>query len=438
MTLKKNIIYILAPAVLCWCLFYLQGCKEPLIEDSNLLTSDDNLNLAKDTVYVKAFSEFVPPLVSNGVSVGLVGNLTDPNFGKTFASFYAQTQLTSNNIYFGDVNDLALDSAFLILQYAGVYGKLDQPMDINVFELTQDMSSTVTYKTTDAFSVNGTPIGSLSGYTVGTKITDTVYTRFGALSPHLRIPLSADFANKILKADTTTLRDNTQFLNLIKGMYVTSASSTPGNGLLYLALSSTVSAIALYYHHPSLTDSFYYTIPVSGVKVNHFDNIYTGTPVSTSVTSPNTNGEQKIFVQAGAGVKGKVIFKDIDSLPKNIAINKAELVLSQVNGDTAFNSPLVLNLYRVDDAGQSQRLEDDGTTGYGGVRTAETVNGTSINRYRFNIKRYFQKLLAGVYSNKGLYLEAISPNSNSERVAIANSSTDPNYQITLVITYTKQ
>lgn len=433
--MKNKLTFLIAPAVLCWCLFYLQGCKEPLIEDNNLLTSDDNLNLAKDTLSVKVFSEFEQPLYSNGVSVGLLGSLNDPNFGKTFAGFYAQCQLTSNNIYFGDTP--VLDSAFLMIKYNGVYGKFDQPVDINVFELSQSINDSTKYKTNEAFTVNVPAIGTLTNFTP--KLTDSVVTTFGTLAPHLRIPLSNSFATSILTADTNVLRDNSQFLNLFKGFYITTGSSSTGNGLLYMLLQSSVSGIRLYYHNAT-TDSLFYNIPIAGVTINHFDNVYTGAPVNASVTSPNVNGEEKMYVQAGAGVKGKIFISNLDSLPKNIAINKAEIILSQVapvaSADT-FLAPLVLNLFRIDDAGQAQRFEDDGTAGFGGVLTAETVNGVSINRYRFNIKRYFQKLIQGIYPNKGFYLEALAANTNSERVVIANSSTDKNYQITLVITYTK-
>ena len=437
--MKNKLTFLMAPVFLCWCLFYLQGCKDPLLENNKLLTSDDDLNLAKDTLAVKVFSEFEKPLNSNGVGVGLLGSIADPNFGNTFAGFYAQCQLTSNNIYFGEQK--VLDSAFLMLQYNGVYGKFNQPVDVSVFELAQDLNDSTTYKTNESFAVNLPPVGTLSAYTLGTKMTDSIVTIYGTLAPHMRIPLSTTFANKILLADTNQLRDNASFLNLFKGLYITTGSQNVGNGLLYLNLQSPVSGIRLYYHN-STADSLSYMLPISGVTVNHFDNIYTGTPVNSSVTAPNLNGEEKVYLQAGAGVKGKILIKDLDSLPKNIAINKAELILSQTpsqlfSSDTTDGTPLVLDLFRIDDAGQSQRLEDDGTIGFGGVRTAETVNGVTINRYRFNIKRYFQKLIRGIYPNKGFYLETISANSNSERVVVANSSTDKNYQITLVITYTK-
>ena len=172
MKLKSKITYIIAPAVLCWCLFYLQSCKDPAVEDKHLLTKDDDLNLAKDTLKVKVFSEFEQPINSNGVGISQLGSISDPDFGTTFASFYAQCELSSNNIYFGD--SAVLDSAFLMLQYNGAYGKFDKPVDINVYELAQDISDTTAYKTNQSFTVNIPPVGTLHNYTLGTKLTDSI------------------------------------------------------------------------------------------------------------------------------------------------------------------------------------------------------------------------------------------------------------------------
>lgn len=423
---------MIAPAVFCWCFFSLQGCKEPIIEDTNLLTGDDDLSLSKDTLNVKVFSEYEQAVASNNVTVGVIGSVSDPNFGNTYGSFYAQCQLTSNNISFGDAP--VLDSVVLSLKYAGTYGKFDLPLTVSVYELSQSMNDSTAYKTNDAFSVNIPPIGQVNGFSPNT--TDSVVALNGVFPPNLRVPLSASFGDKILLADTNVLRDNASFINLFKGFYVTTAASLSGHGLVYIDLRSAVTGITLYYHNAT-DDSLYYTLPISGVTVNHFENVYTGTPVSTSVNTPNINGEEKMFLQAGSGVKGKILITDLDSLPKNIAINKAEIILSQTSNDTTYTAPLVLDLFRIDDAGKPQLLEDDGADGFGGVRVTESVNGSSIVRYRFNVKKYFQKLIQGVYTNKGFYLQTLSPNSNSERVVIANSTSDKNYQITIQVTYTK-
>lgn len=430
-------ILIKAPVILiCWCLFYLTGCKDPLINDTDLLTSDDDLSLVKDTLFPQCFSLFEDPLASNGVAVGALGNLTDPAFGKTVSGFYGQCALTSNNVNFG--TGATLDSAFLTFAYAGQYGKFDQGVNVVAYELTQaeGLVDSLTYKTNSSFSVGIPPMGQISSFVPNLKDTINIY---GVAYPaHLRIPLTNSFGNKILLADAANLADNTAFKNYFKGFYVTTTANPAGNGMLYLSLSSSLSKITLYYHNND-ADSLTFDIPVSGVKVNHFDNTYTSTPAFTSVNNPNPLGQSKIYLQGGAGIKGKILLPDLDSLPDGIAINKAELILSQSNdaSDTAYQAPLLLDLFRIDDAGVAQQLEDDGLSHFGGVKVAETVNGEVINRYRFNIKKYFQKLINGTYGNNGFFVQIVGANSNSERVVIANSSTDEKYKVTLVVTYTK-
>lgn len=426
-------LLIKAPVILiCWCLFYLSGCKDPVINDTDLLTGDDNLSLAKDTLYIKAFSEFEQPIASNGGAVAVLGNLSDPNFGKTSAGFYGQCRLSANNVTFGA--GAQLDSAFITFAYNGKYGKFDQAVNLVVYELNQNLIDSVTYKTNQAFSVNIPPIGQLYNFTP--NLTDSISIYGLSYPAHLRIPLTNTFANKILLADSLNLVDNTAFLNLFKGFYVTTTPTPQGNGMLYLNLASALSKITLYYHNNDF-DSLSYDIPVSGVKVNHFDNTYTATPVYQSISNPNSAGETKVYVQGGAGVKAKLLISNLDSLPKNILINKAELILSQTAEDTTYASPLLLDLFRIDDAGVAQKLEDDGLSHYGGVKVTELVNGVTIHRYRFNIKKYFQKLINGTYSNNGFYVQILGANSNSERVVIGNPSTDEKYRITLAVTYTK-
>lgn len=423
-----------APAILtCWCFFILTGCKDPAIEDKDLLNSDDNINLAKDTLHFKVQTLAETNLASNGVSIGLVGNLTDPVFGTTVAGFYGQPRITSNNISFGE--NPVLDEVYLSLVYSGKYGNFDQPVDLNVYELSQSLIDSVKYYTNSSFAVNTPPIGQVTGFVP--NITDSVEVWGTKYVPHLRVKLSNAFGNKILTADTNALRDLTSFLSLFKGFYITTSSSTVGNGAVYFDIRNAISGITLYYHNDNQGDSLAYTIPITGVTVQHTDNNYSGTQVQTALSSPNPAGDEKVFIQSGAGTFGKLEITDLDSLPKNISINKAELILTQSPGDTSFLAPLLLDLYRIDDAGQLQKLEDDGLSHFGGVRVSETIDGQTLNRYHFVITTYFQKLLNATYRNNGFYLKTLSANTNTERVAIANSPTDKKLQVTLLITYTK-
>jgi hypothetical protein len=426
----------LAPVVLCWCLFLLGACKDPIIESTDLLTTDDQLGLGKDTLYPVAVNLFETPFISSGLSTGVLGSMDDPYFGKTYCSVYAQCRLDANNIYFG-VNPV-LDSAVLTLGYNGKYGKFDAPVQLVAFELAQSMDASASYYTNDAFRVNLPPIGTINNFVP--NITDTISVYGVSYPAHLRMRLTNSFGNKILLADSTKLENNTTFLDLFKGFYLTTSPSSLSNGNLYLNMRSSLSKITLYYHNDA-ADSLKYDIAITSesATVNHFDHNYNGTPLQTSVSNPNPNGEEKLYIQAGVGSKSKITIPNLDSLPKNIAINRAELIFtaepSQNGFDSVYPPPLLLNLYRIDDAGDSKALEDDGTSHYGGVREYETVNGVALYRYHFNIQKYLQKVVKGIYNNNGLYLQTIAANVNAERVILTNSN--PEYKISLLITYTK-
>lgn len=425
-----------APAItICWCLFILSGCKDPAILDKDLINQGDNPNLKRDTVYAKVSSLFEQPVNAYNIGTGMVGSITgDPNFGNTYAGFYAQCRISSNNVSFG--TNPVLDSAVLTLRYSGSYGKFTQPVELLVYELNQAMLDSVKYRSIDAFQVYPSPIGQIQNFLPNT--TDSVKVDTLMMAPHLRVPLTNSFGSKILNAPSAQLVDLTSFLNLFRGFYITTSSSTPGNGMVYLDIRSAISGINLYYHNSDDTLAHTYLIPASGVTVSHIDNNYSGTNAATSINSPNPNGEEKMYVQGGAGTFGKIEFPTLpDSLEANIAINKAEIILTQSVPDTAYLAPLVLDLFRINDAGQQEDLLDAGLSYFGGVRVNETVNGNTVTRYHFVVTRYLQKLIDKELRNNGLYLKTISPSGNTERVVFTNSSADQNLRVTLLVTYTK-
>jgi hypothetical protein len=428
--INYNTILKLAPAILlCWCFFSFTGCKDPSIEDNDLLTDDDNLSLDKDTLYFNTRTVRENPLKSNNVATVTLGHIDDPAFGKTATSFYAQCRLSKNNVSFG-ANPL-LDSVVLSLKYSGKYGKFDQPINLVVYQLNQNID-TLNYNLNDAFQVKLPTIGQLTNYVP--NLTDSVVVVGVKKAPQLRIPLTTSFGNQILQSDTLNLVNNTAFLELFKGLYVT-VSSNSGNGLVYLDLKSAISGITLFYRNDT-EDSLQLFIPTSGISVNHIDNNYTGSPAQSALSTTTAQPGVNSFVQGGAGTYARLEIVDLDSFPKNIAINKAELILTQ-STDTSYLAPLLLDLFRVSDFDGPVSLEDEGLSHYGGVRQVENVNGVSLTRYRFNIKKYFQKLINGTHNNKGFFLKTLTPNTNSERVVIANSLTDPNFKIVLIVTYTK-
>ncbi|HWB62975.1 MAG TPA: hypothetical protein VG603_05635, partial [Chitinophagales bacterium] len=82
--LKNKSIFYTAPAVfICWCLFCITGCKDPLVQNTNLLRQSDSLNVVRDTLAIKVTTEYQSHIASSGVLVTPLGSLSDHNFGTT-------------------------------------------------------------------------------------------------------------------------------------------------------------------------------------------------------------------------------------------------------------------------------------------------------------------------------------------------------------------
>jgi len=440
--LKNKLTFYIAPAILiCWCLFSIQSCKDPVIQSKNLLTKSDTLNLAKDTLSIVVTTALQNKLNSTGVIDGMLGSMNDHNFGVTYAGFYAQCALTTTSPTFG--TRPILDSVVLSLGFDAPYGSCSKPMNIYVYELNQDLLSTSSYYTNTAFQVKTPPIGQRINYIPDFIDSVNVYQGGGYEAPQLRINLTKAFGYKLLNADSVNLLSDSLFLeNVFKGIYVTAAGPV-GNGMMACNLSSAISGLTLYYRNTDTGDSIEnpFTFPISGVTVNHFDNNYFGTPVYNALQNPTTNN-QKLYLQGGGGLHDKILL-NIDSLKrKNVGVNKAELVVALSQPDSLYTAPSSLSLYYIDDAGVGQNVEDASTTTFGGYLQADTLNGVTVNRYHFNISIYMQRLLQGIHNNNGLYLEIPSANSNPARLVLTNPTpaNTPNnniYRTYLTVTYTK-
>ena len=323
--MKNKFIYFIAPAIVCcWCLFSIQSCKDPIIQSKNLLTKSDTLNLAKDTLSISVTTVPQTPLNSANVINGMLGSMNDRNFGITYGSFYAQCALTTISPVFG--TNPIVDSVVLSLAFNGAYGTCSKPMNISVFELADTLSIFKTYYTNSSVPVKTPPIGYLRNYIPDFFDSVAVYQGGGYQAPQLRINLTSAFGYKLLNADSASLSNPALFLNYFKGIYVT-ASGSAGNGIIFCNLSSSLSGITVYYRTSDTGDSIEnpFTFPISGTTVNHFDNNYFGAPVYSAIHSPGASNP-KIFLQGGAGTHAKILIK-LDSLPKKIGVNKAELIV---------------------------------------------------------------------------------------------------------------
>jgi hypothetical protein len=263
-------------------------------------------------------------------------------------------------------------------------------------------------------------------------LTDSVTIRGQNYAPQLRIPLNS-IGQRVLSADSSILSGNTNFLQFFKGINVT-AQGAYGNGISYIDLWD--SKITVYYHN-STNDSLFFDIPIStsSAAVNHYDHQYSST-IHQALTSTATS-DSLLYIQSGAGLRVKLSIPSLDSLPSNIAINKAELVVSVLQGDTAYGIPSTILAQKINAAGSTEWL--DATYENGGTTTSQTltIDGNTYTQYRFLLNKYMQDIVLKQYPNNGLYL-TLAGASSANRVVLTNyRNADPNLRIKLNLIYSK-
>ncbi len=413
------------------------GCKDPTIKDKSLVNGpDDLLNLDfvdTFTVWSKTVTE--DPYVSDGSSYGVVGSMGDPIFGKTVCGFYVQYRLTQNGTLFG--TNPEIDSCVFCLVAQDKYGKNDVPTNIAIYELAEGLGPGITtgiYKTNESFGVIGSPIGLASNSII--NIDDSVSVLGEMLAPQLRVKLSNAFGQRILNSDSTTLANNDNFINIFKGVYITSQGPI-GNGVVYPLLAA--SKITLYYHNSS-SDSLKVDFPItsSSVRVNHYDHVYSPNIQLAKLSAASS--DSIIYVQSGAGVKTKITFPFISNFPKGIAINKAELIITKWDGDiygsdSIYPAPSLITVQKINTIGGAENFSDFDRNGLATSKVVTDANG-SRTVYSFNVTQHMQQVISGAYPNNGFYI-SVSSMANAERLVLANFPLDSRYKMKLKITYTK-
>jgi hypothetical protein len=330
-----------------------------------------------------------------------------------------------------------VDSVVFSIVSEDKYGKADVPVNFAVYELAEGLGSGITngiYKTNESFGVFGTPLG--VAFNAIFNIKDSVNVLGTNRPPQLRIRLNNSFGQKILASDSATRSSNENFLNFFKGVYV-AAQGPIGNGIIYPIL--TASRISIYYRNDA-NDSLVLDLQISGssVKVNHYDHVYTPriqlAKLSTAVS------DSIVYLQSGAGSKAKISFPYLTNLPKNIAINKAELIVTKwgddvTGSDSLYPPPSVISLQKINSVGLTERFSDFDRNGLAASKV-KNENGVNVTSYTFNVTQHLQQVISGAYPNNGFNI-SVSSAANAERLVLSNYPSDNKYKVKLRITFTK-
>lgn len=423
---KTNLLKYLALTILIASIW--SCAKEPDSLGLDLIPAGDLLQHEfTDTTSIFAYTVREDSLNTRNLASNLLGSIADPQFGTTTASIYTQYRMPKPNIHFG--KDPIADSITLTLFYKGVYGDSLASQNILVYELSDSLNTndSVKYYSTSTVGYHPEPIG---------QATFVPNFKYDSLK-FIKITLSAEFANKLIQADTLSRKENKYFVKTFKGLYLTTPdATTPGSGsIIYYDLLNEDSKLTLHYRNTdSVTNvpdtlKMDFLINMNSVRFNHYEHYdYQGADelLLEQFIGNTEAGSQKLYIQAMAGAKIKITMPYIQNMVNNrrIAINEALLVLESADTTSPYPLPELIGMHQ---------LKADST--YDG---SQFIEGYAINNkeYRFRITRYVQnRLLNPEEPDYGLMLAVGGSALNASR-AVLNGTGAEQGQLRLLVYYT--
>jgi hypothetical protein len=424
-------------------LFILNACKNPT--GIGLDVSPDEEVQGK-SMTLPVIGQTERDAASRSVDFGqtVFGYFKDPAFGLTRADLSMEIGVPSSfpHIFI----DAIMDSAILVLPYGlDYYGDTSRTEPIRL--LVRQLNEPFAYNTSTSkvWAVKDQVLGSVTipryGYRDSVYVNrhingkDTVVRDL----PQLRIPLNAEFFKTLFAVDSASIASFQAYRNHTKGLYLSvDTTDTPSVGGLvtFRAINSRSGIDLVYRQHNGLTgedakvETYRTYFPINPESQSSIFGLGLASAVHTEylphiaeVLDSPEKGEERIYLQGAAGLRGKLTLSALDSIKaQNLAISKAELILpldDQALG-TVFSSPSQrITLYREDVAGQRQLVPDGdtrisssgvqidarnlGIQGFGGF--FDSVR----KRYVFNLTSYVQDVLLGKIKNTTVFIAPAHP-----------------------------
>ncbi|MGV3762958.1 DUF4270 family protein [Parapedobacter sp.] len=470
-------------------LFVLGACTNPSGIGLDVDPGDELVGVLTDTLTLEAVTVADDSARSSSFAQTTFGWLDDPIIGKTVADLALAIgrPTTVPRIRL----DAEIDSVILVLPYGTEYfGDTLRPnFTLEVLQL--DEAYTDGEYATKQWAVKEEVIGTKTVGRFAYKETDSVsiITHVDDKDtllkdiPQLRIALSPAFFKELLSeaVDSATLSTEAGFNNHVRGLYLRVAESemTGVGGLVTFQGVANKTGIELTYRQPNgeegedaAIDTVRAFLPTtvqgnSGTfrrLTSSIKRTYTA-DVQAQLDNPDAPYDA-LYLQAPAGLRTRVHIPYIDELKdRNIAINKAELVLytsNDIPGDALGLHAPRLTLYREDIAGQRQPVPDGDSRTNGGSFAGDTRSlwyrygnwrafGGSMdedqNRYVFHLTSYIQDILQGKINSSEFFIApaAVSDNSvpyfpvlNAGGRTIINNADGTEWKMKLNIYYTQR
>jgi hypothetical protein len=454
---KKDIMNPVRIVFFLVIIWGISACNDPTAVGAGLLEEDQATVGFTDTLSVEAYTSIRERVqVYSGFSTGqissfLLGNFTDPLFGRVSAQINAQLYPASSNP--GFVNGTGIDSIRLLLpiNISRIYGKLDDNFDIEVYQLDDNIRDDQTYFS-DYEAM--TKMELLGSYSAIPNLDTTSFIRYSGDTAdtlaftHISIPLDvvlADSLNSWYNQDSTVFSNDSLFLALFNGLQIRATSEN--SGLLNFGLvNSELAGMYIFYKDTAdVSRNSYFTF-TSGFTASfpQYQHDYSGSFVEPFIGELGEAQDSLLFVQGMSGLEVKIqLPASLDNL-RGVIVNKAELefyIREFETGDTIFTPVNQMALSIVEDEETLVVIEDIQSSIDRFLPIASTFGGFPMSsedsepdKYIMNISTHLQRVLDGE-EDKELLLTPFSKVSSAARVVLYGSS-HPEYGVKLKVTYT--
>lgn len=426
------------------------SCNDPIT--IGIPTQDD-----LDIIYTDTFSlntKTVQGEIASTYNLGvnystyLLGALDDPIFGTSTSDIYIELDFGSS---LPDFTDAVLDSTVLIVEYAenGFYGDTLATFDVEIRKMTQRMDGD-TILSNQTWTIDPTVIGSRSivpsifdSITIASHLADGVPVTVG---PQLRVPMTMEFGQELLDADSLNYINNDALIEFINGLNISttsSSSSIMGLNLSDVTNSTGLNKLRVYYTTPDTTNVFDFSF--SSRTASTFVHNTVGVDMEGYLADENFNNDDFVFIQGMSGVEAQIDFPSIEDLRDKI-INKAKLTYyskSDPSETNFINTPVDIATLTYNNVDGERTLTTDASFGInpgpydsvlGGV--AELVDAENgIYKTTVNLTNHFHTVFSQTGVSSSVILTPLQRSERSSRTIIFGSG-DSEYKPVLEITYT--
>jgi len=398
--------WLKAMLLLFFLIIFFSSCKDdPDIVGISIIPDNEMLEVIfNDTSTVRIYSVLADSIKTDETSRSMLGSYLDPVFGLNTVSIATQFRISTTTLNLGQNN--VLDSVVLSLEYTSAatgdkvisaYGDTSTVQTIKVFELDESLDYDTSYYSN--YEIPFKPV-ELASADIQFRPTDSIMVDTVLVKAQLRIPLSEDFGNFLLNSATDTIASSTDFLEIMKGLYIKPEPVSSGGAIVFFDLLASASQLTLYYKDANGdSQSYPFYINTLCARYMNFNHDYSlGDPAFIAqLNGDSTLSTEQVYLQSLGGIETRISFPYINDWFENqhIVINEAKLEFYNADTASIFSPPSELFFFELNQDGTYAFLPEqfEGITYFGGIYDENT--GT----YFYRITQKLQKIIDGENTN---------------------------------------